>query len=413
MNQLPRYLATILRYRKLVLLNTAVLTALGVAVSFMLPKQYTATAQLLPPSADDDMFGLSGSGLLGGAPGSLRRLARVGAMSGEGTASDVMVGILASRTILDRVAQRCSVAFHYRIKLTRTEAVRQQLVRMSNLAVGDEGIIRVRVEARTPRLAADIANAYVAELDSFMRTSNMSRGRTMRVFLDRRVAEVESALAVSSESLRSFQERHHVAAVDRETEAAIDAYAKMKSEAYVRQAALEAVASAAGPDNPYAAGLRRELAAFREQLRRLERGTGGTGYGVGFAVSFEHLPGVVAEYARRYRDHRILEETYAMLSQQHEYAKVLEARDAPTLTVLDYAVPPQRKSSPKRTVITGALLLLGLMGSIAFAFTAEYFEHLRRHRPDEYDAWSGVRMQAVSAVRPLLSLFGHGRHRAR
>jgi hypothetical protein len=140
------------------------------------------------------------------------------------------------------------------------------------------------------------------------------------------------------------------------------------------------------------------LAAFQEQIGRLERGENKAGFGVGFALSFEHLPAVAAEYARRYRDHRILEEAYAMLSQQHEYAKVLEARDAPTLAVLDYAVPPQRKSAPRRARITMTLFFFGLLSSVAFAFVADYFQQLRVQSPGEYEAWDALRRQAVAAL---------------
>uniref|UniRef100_A0A7C4CA66 Polysaccharide chain length determinant N-terminal domain-containing protein n=1 Tax=candidate division WOR-3 bacterium TaxID=2052148 RepID=A0A7C4CA66_UNCW3 len=402
MNKLPIYLSVLLKYRRLIVINSIALPVLGVAISFVLPKQYTAVAQLLPPSTEDDPFGLAGSGILGGGVGSrLSRLARIGSALGEGTPSDVMVGIMGSRSIMDRVALRCSIARYYRIKPSKTEAIRKQLGDMTTFGVGDEGIVRVKVEAKTPQLAANVANAYVAELDSFLRTSNISRGRNMRMFLEQRLAAAKASLAEAQDSMRDFQSRHGVVSIEDETRAAIDAYARLKSQSVVKEAELGALQGIASADNPYVQSLRREADAFRGQLRGIERGQSGNGFGVGFAVSFERLPAIAAEYARRYLDLRVQEEAMLLLYQQYEYARVLEARDTPTLTVLDAAVPPQKKSSPKRTRIAGALFLFGLLSSGAYAFLGEYFLQLKQQKPEEYASWDPVRRQ-ISAVAEVL-----------
>jgi len=165
------------------------------------------------------------------------------------------------------------------------------------------------------------------------------------------------------------------------------------------------VAGVASADNPYTIGLRRELSAYQDQLRQLERGGSARGFGVGFGVSFERLPAVGAEFARRYRDYKIQEETYGMLYQQYEYAKVLEARDAPTITVLDYAVPPQKRSFPRRTLITAIVFLFSLTASIAFAFIMDYFDYLRAAKPEEYESWRAVRTQVTGMLRGLVRFF--------
>lgn len=406
MNKLPIYLGVILKYRKLILINSLALPVLGVAVSFLFPKQYTATVQLLPPSSEDDPFGLAGSGILGGGVGSrLSRLARIGSALGEGTPSDVMVGIMGSRSIMDRVALRCSIAQYYRIRPSRTEAIRKQLSDMTTFGVGDEGIVKVSVQAKTPQLAARIANVYAAELDTFLRTSNISRGRNMRRFLESRLADARASLAEAQDSMRTFQSRYGVVSVEEETKAAIDAYARLKSQSIVKEAELGALERVASAENPYVQSLQREADAFRGQLQSLEKGSGTAGFGVGFAVSFERLPAVAAEYARRYLDLRVQEEAMLLLYQQYEYARVLEARDTPTLTVLDYAIPPQRKSSPKRSRIAMALFAFGLLSSGAYAFLAEYFIQLRHSRPNEFSSWDAVRRQASAAAQPVLRLF--------
>jgi len=291
---------------------------------------------------------------------------------------------------MQHVAERCSIAKHYGIRRPRPEKSVRQLKDMTKLAAADNGIVTISVEAKTRGLAAQVANTYVAELDSFLRYSNISRGHNMRVFIEKRLGQMDTSLADAGESLRTFQEANRVASVEDETKAAVDAYAKMKAELSLQEAEYEAARSGARDDNPYVDNLRRAVAASRDELRKLERGGGAGGFGVGFGVSFERLPVVAAQFAQKYLDFKIQQEAYATLYEQYEYARVLEARDAPALTVLDYAQPPERRSFPRRTVIVGAVLAFSLFAGIAFAFVAEYFAFIRVARPEEYQGWRAV-----------------------
>jgi uncharacterized protein involved in exopolysaccharide biosynthesis len=395
-NRVVKYLSVILKMRRLILRNTVALTTLAVVISFVLPPRYTATAQLLPPSDDGDIFGITS--LLGGGAGSGLSKLKAG-LTGSSTSSDLMIGILGSRTVMQNVAERCSIAKRYGIRKPSPEISVRKLRDMTKFASSDEGIVRIAVEANTRGLAAQVANAYVAELDSFLRYSNMSRGHNMRVFIEKRLGQLDTSLAAAGESLKVFQEVNKVTSVDDETKAAIDAYAKMKSELSGKEAEYEAVRSAASDENPYVDNLRREIAASRDELRKLERGGGASGFGVGFGVSFQQLPVVAARFARKYQDFKIQQEAYAALYEQYEYARVLEARDAPALTVLDYAVPPERRSFPRRAIIVLAVFLFSLAAGIAFAFVAEYFGNIKTARPEEYQSWRGVAGELARLVR--------------
>jgi tyrosine-protein kinase Etk/Wzc len=383
-NRVVKYLSVILKWRRLIFWNTVALTALAVAVSFILPPRYTAVAQLLPPSDEGDIFGITS--LLGGGAGSSLSKLKAG-LTGTTTTSDLTVGILSSRTVMQNVAERCSIDVHYRIRKPTPEKLVRKLKDMAKFSSSNEGIVKIAVEANSRQLAALVANAFVAELDSFLRYSNISRGHNMRVFIEKRLGQMDTSLAAAGESLKAFQEANKVASVEDETKAAIDAYAKMKSELSLQEAEYEAARSGATDENPYVDNLRRQISASRVELRKLERGGGANGFGVGFGVSFDQLPVVAAQFARRYLDFKIQQEAYAALYEQYEYAKILEARDAPALTVLDYARPPERRSFPTRFKIVILVFLFGLAAGCVFAFGAEYFDDLKLSKPDEYRAW--------------------------
>ena len=134
-------------------------------------------------------------------------------------------------------------------------------------------------------------------------------------------------------------------------------------------------------------------------------GLAGDGFGVGFAVSFADLPEVAAEFLARYRDLRIQEEAYALLYQQYEYAKIMEARDTPTTTVLDHAVPPEKRSFPKRTRLVALVFLFGLVAGVSFALVMEYFRHISSVEAEDYRLLHGILEQLKSVGHGFRSRF--------
>lgn len=387
MEVLLRYLQVIVKYRKMIFYNVLILTIIAAVISFVLPKRYKATAQILPPQEEQDLLGFTTMLSTGLSPSRLSRLAR-GGLFRSASSSDLIAAILASRTIREQVAVECSIIKVYKIKKQSMENAVKLMKKLTKINVTDEGVVQLNVEAKRPKLAADIANAYVMFVDKFLKESNMSRGKNMRVFIEKRLETAEQELKQASDSLKKFQERNKVVALDEETKAVIDAYAQLKSELLKREMDLAISKDFSTPDNPYVLSTKREIDEFRTQLREIETGKSiGKGFGAGFAVSFQKLPAVAQEYARRYRDYKAQEEIYALLLQQYEQAKILEARDIPNITVLDYARIPEKKNFPKRAVIiivvAVAGILLGILGAISF----EYFDYLQKNKPVEYQSW--------------------------
>ena len=90
------------------------------------------------------------------------------------------------------------------------------------------------------------------------------------------------------------------------------------------------------------------------------------------------VPALALEYGRLTRDLKVHETLYALLISQYEQAKLAEARDTPTVQVLDPAIPAERKSRPKialNVVIAG---ILSLLIGIFWAFLREALDRRRK-----------------------------------
>ena len=89
------------------------------------------------------------------------------------------------------------------------------------------------------------------------------------------------------------------------------------------------------------------------------------------------VPALALEYGRLARDLKVQETLYALLISQYEQAKLTEARDTPTVQVLDPAIPAERKSRPK---ISLNLLIAGMLSLLIGIFWAFFREALNRRK---------------------------------
>ncbi|MCS7257972.1 MAG: Wzz/FepE/Etk N-terminal domain-containing protein [candidate division WOR-3 bacterium] len=380
------YIEVLLKYRKFILYNILIFAFVSAGISLILPQKFKATAQILPPAEESDLFGaLSGISLP-----KLSRLVKSGSFFAQSTPSDLLAVILQSRTILEKVVLDNDLKRIYKVKKGIEPAIKT-LAKATKIKVGEEGVIELTVEAPKPELAANIANSYLFHLDKFLKESNMSRGKNMRVFIEKRLETQKEELRLASESLKAFLERNKLVSLDEETKAIIEAYAQLKSELLKREIQFQITKEVSTEDNPYLLELAREIENFRTELQRIETGTpkSSSGFGAGFAVALKKLPQVAQEYAKRFREFRVQEEIYALLLSQLEQAKILEARDTPTITILDYARIHERRSWPKRKLIVAFACILSFLISTIVSFGKEWMHNIQNN-PERYSVLINV-----------------------
>ena len=84
--------------------------------------------------------------------------------------------------------------------------------------------------------------------------------------------------------------------------------------------------------------------------------------------SIRKLPILGVTYADLYRQTKIEETVYELLTQQYELAKVQEAKEIPAVKVLDAAVVPTKKSFPPRLLIVFLGATLGTTMAVAWVY---------------------------------------------
>ena len=101
---------------------------------------------------------------------------------------------------------------------------------------------------------------------------------------------------------------------------------------------------------------RQQLAALEAQLQQVAGSTSDTGSGINLSKGRVTQAGL--EYLRRYRDLKYNETVFELLAKELEIAKLDEAREGAIIQVVDAGVPPDKKSSPHRTLIVLGVTIL-------------------------------------------------------
>jgi uncharacterized protein involved in exopolysaccharide biosynthesis len=103
------------------------------------------------------------------------------------------------------------------------------------------------------------------------------------------------------------------------------------------------------------------------------------------------VPEVGLEYLRKIRDVKYYETISELIAKQYEMAKLDEARQGAVIQVVDLAVPPDQKSSPKRSLIVIVVVLFSFFFACGWCFIAEAVRYLKRD-PDEMQRLKALRV---------------------
>lgn len=357
------------KHKRLILLLTLGLAFVTGVISLVMTPIYRAETRLVPPQTVS-----STSAIAMGALSQLNVPDFARGALGIKTPSDLIVGITKSRTVLDNIIDRFNLMAYYEAEY-RARA-RERLSDATDADVDSKtGLITIAVQDKDPALAAEMANAFVEELQRIMRNLAITQAAQQRLFLENQLKDVRLALARSEEELKEYQARSGLLNVDAQTEALMDSIADLRALVAAKEVELQAAKTFATGRNPEVQRLQAELKGLRGELQKLEAKAGQAGQSDSAIVPFRELPEAGMEYLRKLRDFKFNETLYEMLLKQYEAARLAEAQEAMVVQVVDPAVPPELKYKPKRRLMVAIAGVLGLFLSIFLAFFLEFLHN--------------------------------------
>ena len=346
-------LRVIVRRKMLIVKVCSVAIVLSVCYSLTLKNTYTATATCYPPQRETS---------LGSFASILGQSNAIQALGGLGGSSDIYLAIIKSRTVVDAVVTRLDLQ-KSGDKTISFDAARKAASGAVKFETAKDGILTVTAKSSDPKKAALLANTFVDEMIRRSIALYLPKAGSERHFLEARMDKVRVELKDAESNLRAFQEKYKTIKADAQASVAIEGIARLKAEIVSKEVQLAILRNSMTDESSEVKALQAGLSRLKSQLGAMT----GSGGNDSIIPATGNLPGIGMEYIRRLREVKVQEAIFEQLSKQYELAKINEAKDSSSVQIIDEAVPPTKKSGPKRSMIviiatfTAFIISLGII----------------------------------------------------
>jgi tyrosine-protein kinase Etk/Wzc len=383
----------VLARRRFLIGGIVCLTVLATAVFTLLqPSVYQSNATLMPLGQT--------AGDIRGMLGELGGLLPLSAL-GQDSPVERIQAILHSRTLAEDVIQRLDLL--PRLFAKQWDATQQQwqtdkppTVHDAVRALGSlvtvttdrkTGVVTIAVEHTDAKLAATMANQYIEALQRILNDNAFSLAKKNRLFIEAQVQKTRQELTAAEEALRQFEQRHKIIALDAQATAAVQTIAALEGEIMAKEVQLRVLQRSVTGASREATLLQEELQGLQAQLARMQQGSRTSSSQVREVAQITHAfsavedaPEIKLQYARLQREATIQNKLFTLLMQQLEQAKIEEARDETAFQVLDRAIPPDKRSKPKRRQSVILATVVGGFLGVFMAFFRDYLDTTVRTR---------------------------------
>lgn len=360
------YLAILVNHSRIIIFSCIAVMLLTWIFLFCKPNEYTATTRILPPQQNLTLSGQLMDSLGGGG----KSITNVGNSSGMGSIAasvlgfkspgDLYVGMMTGETIYDRIIDRFNLIKVYKVK--SIDKARKLLNKYAVIGVNrKDGIISIKVTAFSPAQAAEMANAFVEELNRLLRGLTVQEAKGRLAFLEEERLRASQNLAKAEEALRCFSEKNSVLQIDTQTKGVLEYIAKIRAEIDAKEVNLQVLRQQATPLNPDMVRLETEIKGLKEKLRTAESEQ--DNYLTNICMPTGKTPGLALEYIRLYREQKFQEGLYQLYIRLAEVARLDIVRNAEIIYVIDVAKPPINRSNQRlsRSIANGCWVFFGMV----------------------------------------------------
>lgn len=322
------------------------------SIYFLINEKFESSG-LIIPAEQESLGGMSSllksvSGLPLGNIGNL----------GKNPGIDLFNTIIYSRTNLVKLIEKFNLMEEYDPKsIDKTlKALKSDI----STNTTDEMAFELSVMASSPQKAADMTNFIIEELNNTIIDLNIKKSKDNRIFMEERYKEIRENLRLAEDSLRFFQKKYGVFEAEEQTRATIEAISRMEAELATKEIEYAVLQKLYGANSPQTESARLSVKEFNDYLNNIKSGKASNT----FLLKIDQLSDNVMNYFRLYRDVKIYTAMLEFIIPLYEQARFDEHKDIPILQVIDYGVPPEKKSYPPRTIFT----LLITLSTVLFAY---------------------------------------------
>jgi capsule polysaccharide export protein KpsE/RkpR len=358
--------------RHILLRAAGIVFVLSLVVVLLLPKEFESSARIMPPESGSNSTAMLAALIgRGGSAGSASGLAGLaGSLLGAKNNGAMFVALLHSGTISGHLIDRFDLqrVYHKRYR----DSTAKRLAHSTKITEDTKsGVITIVVTDEKRERARDLAQAYLDELNSLVARVNTSSAHREREFIEQRLHTVQIELQRAQIELSDYSSKNTTIDIKEQTRATVEAGAKLEGQLIANETELDSIRQIYGDQNIRVRAARARNATLRRELERAN-GQGGQPKEETVAdpthpyPALRQLPQLAVQWANLYRNVRIHETVFDLLSEEYETARIEEVKSIPTVSVIDSPGLPERKSGPHRILIVLIATILSLIVTALF-----------------------------------------------
>lgn len=375
------FLVVLVKYRWFLIILISFSTIAATAYALLAPKWYKSTASVFPAEKNDPLSMLTG---LGGLAKGFNASKGLAALTGSNSEADRYVAILKSATVTSDVINKFELRKEYDREDDYFEKVVKDWEDNLELEIQDEGNLTISVLDKDPQKAANIANYLVERLNIINTQLSVTNAKANREFVEKRYFQNVDDINKLEDGMREFQKKYGVIAVPEQLEATVKSMSTIYADLYKKEIELNVLKQTYGLEHPLTTTTKVELNEIQKKIDQLNAGTDASQKDVKLLIPFKQAPELGNEYLKIYRNLEIQYKILEFVQPLYEQARVEEARNTPSVIVLDKAGPADRKAKPKGTIFASLGFVISLILGLLIVFTLELFEKIKINNPDQY-----------------------------
>ncbi len=353
------------RRKRLIARVAGIALVCGIAVALLLPPQYSATTKIMPPQQSPSSAALLMSQFTNTGAGAGSFAALGGSALGLKNPNDIYVGMLNSRPVTDAIVRRFDLEKEYHSR-DMTDA-RKELLEKTEIVSEKSGIITISVLDKDKKQVAAIANAYTDQLRNLVKTLAVTEASQRRIFYEQQLSQAKESLMEAEASFQQVEQKKGMVQPDAQTRAMIETLAAARAGVAAKHVQIDALRSYSTDNNPEVELAEHELISLQKELAGMEGRSPSSSFD---NLGMEDVPGAGLEYFRADHEVKYRQALFDLLIRQYDAARIDEVKEAAVIQVLEPAIEPDHKTSPKRVVV----VLLFVLGGLVLGCGLVWFE---------------------------------------
>lgn len=360
------YVSILIKWKNFIIYNLILVLLITIPLVFLIPNQYRATARIMVPPNNE--LGLGGlTSLIGGKTGSLgSKLLGLGSSTSE----DMILGVLNSRTALTQVINQFDLITYYDIENNSLDRTIKAFQNDLRFAPNEFGLIEISVINKNSNISAEISNYFIKVLDSMSIKLNTEQARNNRLFIEKRYFQNLEDLKNAEDSLFALQKKYGIFAIPEQFEVSVKSAAELEAKLMQSDIASQILKNKVGENSPEYQTLKIQHDYLKNKVLELKNDEKLKSSSNIF-FPFGKIPGISLAYLRLYRNLEIQQQILEVILPLYEQAKVEEQKSIPTVLIVDKAIPPDEKHTPRRSFIIIGIVMLFFFLFVLLSFVGE------------------------------------------